>query len=145
MLACLSLYFLACFHWALRPDAPRWAALGVWSMFALEQRRHFEVQAFAEIDGDWTPVDLSSFFPYRWESGYRWERNSFRRSKGRMGLLGASLCRRHPDSPTRVRFDEVRWSKRLGSREQPKENAKVSLLREWDCSKRFPLPRGRAL
>lgn len=145
LLACLSLYFLGCFHWALRADAPRWTALGVWSMFALEQRRHFEIDAYAEIDGAWKPVDLAALFPYRWESGYRWERNSFRRSPTRMRRLGASLCRRHPERPARVRFDEVRWRKRLGSREQPRHDPKVSLLVEWSCSDSVRLPRGRTL
>jgi hypothetical protein len=141
----LSVYFLSCFHWVLHDNRPAWTTLGGWSMFSGRATRHTQVDAFAEIDGTWIRADLPALFPTRWDSGYRWERGPFRRSKLRMGTLGASLCRRHPDGPTRVRFDEVRWKRVLGTLDQPRKNAKSKTLLEWSCDERFNLPRGRSL
>ena len=142
----LIVYFVGCYHYALGRDLPRWAWMGTWKMFTTMDTRHSVVEGEAKINGKWEPFDPEELFPYRWESGPRYARRSFRRSKGRMAVLAASTCVRHPDDIQAVRFWELRWKRTVGSYEQPRRNVEKTLLMDWTCGEHtIELPHGRKL
>jgi hypothetical protein len=103
------------------------------------------VEAEAFYDGAWHPFELQELFPFEWESGPRYARNGFYESPGRMKVLGASTCGRFPRPVEKVRFDEVKWRRKLGTVARP-PNAKRKTLLEWTCgSAPVALPLGRSL
>ena len=93
-LALVTLYLVSCFHFALRERPPKWVWFGYWQMFSLYDRGSADLEAEMLVEGSWKPLDLPEVFPTRWESGYRYSRSSFRRSKGRVRVLAASACQR---------------------------------------------------
>ncbi len=133
-------------------DHPHLFWFARWSMFTYRNRTQVDVDAEVRYDREWQRINLPEFFPARWDSGYRYTRTGFRRSRHKMSVLGAALCDRmeaSPDHerPTEVRFTEVTWRKRLGRVEQPRpDNANVRPLVTWQCDDpRPPLPQGRRL
>jgi hypothetical protein len=104
------------------------------------------VYADARIDGEWQSIDLEALFPYRWESGPRYARTSFRRSQTRMRTLAQATCHRLREHEgiraEKVRYRAERNAKTKGVSPQPKRRTKVQNLLEWDCSRSFPLPDG---
>jgi len=149
ILACLVLlagYNGWCWKNALgegEPSFARWFA--TWQMFTLRDPGHSVVRAEAEVGGVWSTIDLEALFPTRWESGPRYARTSFWKSTGRMRVLAAATCGRHPEHPTRVRFYVDRWKKKLGSATAKRPGLKTEELVEWSCDRHVALPQGRPL
>jgi len=108
-------YLVSCFHFTLRERPPKWVWFGYWQMFSLYDRGSADLEAEGLFGADWQPLDLPALFPTRWESGYRYSRSSFRRSKGRVRVLAASACVRQVPRPSIVRVYQVSWKKELGS------------------------------
>lgn len=117
-----------------------------WSMFTPRNRWQKAVDIEYLVDGAWHPVDGGAYFPTRWESGFRWDRTSFRDSTFKMTTLGAAFCDRmaaDPGSPSpeRVRFIEVKWKKTLGTTDQARDAwVRYKLLRDHRCGD--PAPSG---
>ncbi len=146
VLSAQLVYFLACFHFAMAKEIPEWAYFGHWDMFTQPGRSHHVVEGEAYVSGVWQAFDPSALFTYQWGSGPRYARSAFRNSPGRMAVLAASTCGRHPDKPEKVRYYDVSWSKTIGSFEQPRRNEKKKPLIEWDCTKQHvKLPLGRSM
>jgi hypothetical protein len=143
-LALVCVYLVSCFHFALRERPPKWVWFGYWQMFSLFDRTSGDLEAEIGVDGDWHPVDLPSLFPTKWESGYRYSRSSFRRSKGRLRVLAASTCLRASSRPERVRFVQVSWHKQLGSFDTHLDETRTLLL-EHRCGTPVKLAGGRQL
>ncbi len=151
--AVLATYFGVAYTWALERDLPDWLRrnpwslwLGTWQMFTHEDPSFTVVLAEVRVDGTWQEIELEALFPYRWESGPRYARTSFRRSQTRMRTLGQATCRRlHAQDGViaeKVRFRSERNAKTKGVHPQPKRQTRVQKLLEWDCSHTFPLPGG---
>lgn len=117
-----------------------------WSMFTPRNRWQKAVDIEYQSDGDWHAVDGMDYFPTRWESGFRWDRTSFRDSSTKMRTLGAAFCGRmtadlESPSPDRIRFIEVKWKKTRGQLEQPRERwVRYKLLHDHRCGD--PAPSG---
>jgi hypothetical protein len=126
-------YFVAGFHFALRPGAPEWLALGTWSMFTTLDRHHLAVEADARVDGAWRPLDLPALFPYRWESGHRYQRKSIRRDGTNLRKFAGAACGRAGPEVQAIRLREVRWRHTIGSFDQPRRGAKFHELGEFPC------------
>lgn len=142
-LAIVVAYFVGVFQISLSPSMPRWAMPGIWQMFTLRDPNASQVVAFAKRGGDWEPVDLATLFPSRWGSGYRYSRNSVKKSRSRMRVLGASTCVRLAPTPDVVRFVERRWDKVLGSTARANPRERELLVHR--CSARVRLADGRIL
>ena len=146
VLGLLIIYFLSCFHFAMGTNMPTWAWFGHWDMFTKPGRFHHAVEAEAYYDGSWHAVDLTELFPYEWGSGPRYARRAFRRNPGRVRVLAASTCVRHPGDVERVRMTEVSWRKTVGSYEQPRERGvKQRKMIDFRCGSPVALPGGRTL
>jgi len=143
-LAALAVYFVVVFQMSLT-RVPKWAVPGLWQMFTVRDPGAAYVRAYARYADDpaWVPIDLGELFPSRWGSGYRYSRSSFKRSKGRMRVLGASTCLRLPEEPVLVKFTEVRWTKVMGTLDHKDEH--VRTLHVHRCGVRVRLPLGREL
>jgi hypothetical protein len=152
----LSGYFLTAYAAALGKDPPQvvrehpyafW--FGTWQMFTLLDRRHSVLESEVLIDGAWQPLELETLFPYRWESGPRYERSSFWSNRARLRVLAHAACTRLEDqqgiSAEQLRFHSVRWGKTLGSQTQPRKKAKTEELLVWTCGQSVSLPKGRRL
>lgn len=144
-LTLLAAYFLVVFQVSLSDNIPRWAMPGLWQMFTLRDPSGAQVVASARYPGDgaWRPIDLPALFPSRWGSGYRYSRNSFKKSRGRMRVLAASTCVRLEPTPEVVRFVEIRWDKVLGSSERRDVRERELIIHR--CSKSVRLVGGRIL
>jgi hypothetical protein len=153
-LLAVALYFVTANRWALENGgAPRWIArnpaytwFGGWKMFTELDKSAARLDAEIEVAGSWQPIDLEAIFPTMWESGPRYARSWFRNSPAAMRVLAHSTCVRtaelHPD---RVRFTQLTWQKQLGRAAAPPEDAKQTLILDWDCSQTVPLPHGRRI
>lgn len=133
LLIALAIYFLGGFHYALRGGRPAWVSFGVWSMFTTHDPNHLAVEAEGRVQGRWQALDLPTLFPYRWESGHRYQRRAIRRSKRNLRALAAATCHRAGPQVRAVRFREVRWRHTVGSFEQPRRNARVHELGTFAC------------
>jgi len=146
--------------WALKKHAPpRWTRtipgytwFGGWKMFTGRDPGHSMIVAKAKVADDWQKVDLDKLFPTHWESGPRYARTWFRKSPRAMRTLAQATCGRLEAQAgiqaERVRFDVVRWKKRLGDkRQRPTKKAwrKKKRLLDWGCSKTHKLPQGRRI
>ena len=149
----LGSYFSICYSAALSSAPPSFVRshpyffwFGTWQMFTLRDRRHSRIEARAQMGEQWQDIDLESIFPYRWESGPRYARSSFRKNRTRMQTLAQATCgrlaQREGQLPERVEFVLHQWSKTLGSSEQPKEDLNIRELLDWDCSRTVRLPKG---
>lgn len=149
----LAAYFGMAYTYALEKDVPDWLRrnpwslwLGTWQMFTHVDPSYTIVQADARVDGEWQAIQLEALFPFQWESGPRYARTSFRRSKTRMRTLAQATCHRlraqDGIQAERVRFRSERNAKTKGQSPQPKRKTKVERLLEWDCAQSFPLPGG---
>jgi len=119
---------------------------GGWRMFTYLDTGHSRLVADAERDGEWQRVALGQLFPFRWESGPRYARSSFRRSGAYLKTLGQATCGRlaeRGEPADRVRLSTVSWRRTLGQRRQPRRGKRVRTHLVWDCDRRFGLPRGR--
>lgn len=144
-LAVVSLWFLACFHYALRPDMPRWVPFGLWQMFTRKGGpTHVDLEAEALRGGEWQVVDLPELFPTWWESGHRWD-VGVRGVKYRLRILADSTCRRMGEPAEKVRLYEVRWPVVIGEVEQPRSKAKRKLQLEHTCGAPVARPKGRRI
>ena len=142
----LFVYFLACGHFAMNTDVrPGWTYLGGFHMFTTKRRTNYQVTGDAFIQGRWEPIDLEAMYPTRWESGHRYQRGPFRRSKTRMATLAASTCKRHDKNPQAVRFFQSSWRRQLGTTDQSVRDPKVKNLVTWRCGTPFTLPNGEQL
>lgn len=153
-LGLLAAYFGACFWFALESGRapPRWLHpvalwMGNWQMFTLLDAGHSALVAEVGSEaGGFTPVDLDALFPYRWESGPRYARSSFRRNRVHLEILGEATCgrlaARGEPVPAEVRFAELRWKKRLGRAQQPPKGAKRKEIFTWRCGGEPRLPAG---
>ncbi len=138
----LAAYFAVVFQLSLT-QLPKWAAPGVWQMFTLRDPTATLLVADARRGESWEAVDLPALFPTRWDSGYRFSRASFRRSPGRMEVLGASTCLRLPEPAEEVRFTEQRWRRVLGSNQRRRYTETV--IHTHRCGSKVRLPGGRVL
>jgi len=119
-------------------------SFGQWNMFTLKAVWQKELKAQAYRDGEWFSVDLPTLYKARWESGPRYQRPAFLRKTSHTPLLGHSICQRVKPTPQGVRLYRVRWKRRLGEEQTPK-NQEISTLLEWPCRQRIATPRGRVL
>lgn len=149
----LAAYFGTAYTYALEKDGPDWLRrhpwslwLGTWQMFTYIDPASTIIEAEARVDGEWMDIDLEGLFPYRWESGPRYARSSFRKSGSKMAALGSATCsrlRRLEDiDADRVRFRSIRWKKKKGRNPQPREKAQVKALLDWDCERSARRPTG---
>ncbi len=153
LLGCLFGYEYAAYHYALDAEKPGWLQRNpyalwpaTWQMFTYLDRRHNRVDAEVLADsGEWVAIDLEEYFPYRWESGPRYARSSFRKSPTRMRTLAQATCHRIEPRPDKIRFKHTRWGKTLGSKTQPPRKEEVSTILTWDCEDHFRLPKGEVL
>jgi hypothetical protein len=143
-LALVVVYLSSCFHFALRERPPKWVWFGYWQMFSLYDRGSADLEAEVRFDDEWQPIDLTELFPTRWESGYRYSRSSFRRSKGRLRVLAGSVCLRAPRRPSMVRLHQVTWKKQLGSFTERVDEQREKVL-EHRCGTPVKLVGGRRL
>ena len=142
----MAIYFLLCFHFALRSGVPDWSYFGGWKMFTTRDRYHAVLEADALIEGSWTELDLEALFPYRWDSGPRYARGPFRRNPHRLRVLAASTCNRAEEKPQAIRLRQIKWKKTLGQYEQPREEGlEEKTLLTWRCGQPVSLPNGRTL
>ena len=142
----LVVYFLLCFHFALRSGVPGWSYFGGWKMFTTRDRYHAVLTADALVAGEWSPVDLEALFPYHWDSGPRYARGPFRRNPHRIRVLAASTCNRMEENPEAIRLRQTKWKKTLGQYEQPREEGlEEKTLLTWRCDRPIELPNGRIL
>lgn len=117
-----------------------------WSMFTPRLRWQKAVDIEYRVDGEWHPIDGGAYFPTVWESGFRWDRTSFRDSSFKMRTLGAAFCDRMTadeasPAPERVRFIECKWKKTRGQVEQPRNHwVRYKLLHDHRCGD--PAPKG---
>lgn len=151
-LGMLAAYFIACYAFALESGRvpPRWLPpvalwMGNWQMFTLLDKGHSALAAeMGSEAAGFAPVDLDALFPYRWESGPRYARASFRRSRVHLEILGEATCgrlaARGEPAPEAVRFVELRWKKRLGRAKQPADHATRKELFTWRCGGAPRLP-----
>ncbi|MEC7946805.1 MAG: hypothetical protein VX265_04510 [Myxococcota bacterium] len=121
-------------------DAYPWVHwMSNWSMFTPRNRWQKAVDIEFQSGGAWHPVDGMDYFPTRWESGFRWDRTSFRNSSVKMRTLGAAFCARMTADdaapvPDRVRFIEVKWRKTRGQLAQPRDRwVRYKLLHDHRC------------
>jgi len=151
--AVLAAYFTTAYTYALEKDIPNWLKrspwslwLGTWQMFTHIDPTSTIIEAEAKVDGEWQDIELEALFPYRWESGPRYARSSFRRSGSRMSALAQATCSRlrvrEDVTAGRVRFRSIRWKKKKGRDPQPRAKAQVKLLLDWDCDRSVRLPSG---
>ena len=151
--ALLAAYFSTAYTHALEKDAPDWLRrnpwslwLGTWQMFTYIDRSSTVVEAEAKVDGKWVEIDLESLFPFRWESGPRYARSSFRKSSSRMGTLASATCsrlrKRQDIEADRVRFRSIRWKKTKAQDPQPRDKAEVKKILDWDCERTARRPAG---
>jgi hypothetical protein len=126
-------YFLLCFQQVWTDRLTWWGAFGNWKMFTSESHTHIALEAEAQYETDFVPLDLERLFPSRWDSGPRYARSSFIGSRSRMRLLAAAACGRDPGHPERIRLYEVRWRATLGRLEQPRRKEKKKQILDWRC------------
>jgi hypothetical protein len=143
LLSLLTVYELACFHFTLGKEPPAWIWLGSWHMFTHLPSSHSRIDAEAELDGRWRPIDLEPLFPTRWDSGLRFAREAS--NPARMRVVAASACRRHPGAPERVRFTRVRWPVVAGSAAPAPGSEQREPIVTWRCGRSVSLPAGRLL
>ncbi len=117
---------------------------GQWNMFTLKATWNKQLKAQAYRDGQWFSVDLPELYKARWESGPRYQRPAFLRKTSVTALLAQSICQRLDPAPVNVRLYRIRWKRRLGERQTPR-NQEIELLLEWPCSRRIRRPGGRVL
>ena len=153
MCAVLAGYFGVAYTYALEKDLPAWLRshpwslwLGTWQMFTYIDPASTVVYAEAQVDGEWQALDLEGLFPYQWESGPRYARTSFRKSRSKMQALGAATCSRlkaqQGIAAERIRFRSERIAKTKGKNPQPKRKLKVEKLLEWTCGPKARMPSG---
>jgi len=151
--AVLAGYFSVAYTYALEKDLPAWLRahpwslwLGTWQMFTYIDPASTVVYAEARVDGEWQDIDLEALFPYRWESGPRYARTSFRKSRAKLQALGAATCGRleaqQGITAERIRFRSERIAKTKGKNPQPKRKHKVEKLLEWTCGPQAHRPPG---
>jgi hypothetical protein len=133
LMIALSLYFVAAYHFALKPDMPAVLVPGAWSMFTKPDKQHRVIEAEGRIDGAWHPIDLPSLFPYRWESGYRYERPGIHGSPKNLKVFAQATCNRAGPQFESVRFTKVRWPQTPGSFDQPRFDVKTKKLGQYRC------------
>jgi hypothetical protein len=143
-LGLVIVYLLSCFHFALRDRPPQWVWFGYWQMFSLYDRGSGDLEAEMLVNGEWQDLDLTEVFPTRWESGYRYSRSSFRRSKGRLKVLAGSSCVRVIPRPEMIRINQVTWKKELGSFDVRLDEERETLM-EHRCGLGVKLPGGKRL
>jgi hypothetical protein len=114
-------------------------------MFTTRDRSHTVLEARARYEEGWQAVDLDAHFPSRWESGPRYIRKPFWRSRAYNKILAWSLCGRLERRPLAVEIERVEWRKTLGQVEQPRKDELRTRLIGWDCQETPELPKGRRL
>ncbi len=129
--------------WLKEHSFSLWPA--TWSMFTTRDRSHTLLEARARYPEGWQDVDLNAVFPSRWESGPRYIRKPFWRSRTYNKTLAWSLCGRLERRPLAVEITKVEWRKTLGQVEQPRKDEERTRLIGWDCEERLTLPQGRRL
>jgi len=117
---------------------------GQWNMFTLKAVWQKQLKVTALRDGQWVGVDLPSMYKAQWESGHRYQRPFFLRKTGALPLLANSICRRLDPPAPRVRLYRVRWKRRLGQTQEPR-NQDISELLTWDCRRSVRRPGGVVL
>lgn len=143
-LGLVVVYLLSCFHFALRERPPKWVWFGYWQMFSLYDQGSADLEAEGRFGDEWRALDLPTLFPTHWESGYRYSRSSFRRSKGRLRVLAGSTCLRSTPRPSIVRINQVTWKKQLGSFSVRLDEKRETVL-EHRCGTPVNLVGGRRL
>ena len=141
----LAIFFMGCFHFSMAEKRPRWSYWGAFHVFTTKSTNNYQLDGEAYVNGRRESLSLEEMYPTRWESGHRYQRGPFRRSKIRMRTLAASTCHRDARDPKAVRFIQKRWKRRLGTTDQSIRDPEVKVLLSWDCQTPWPLPGGRSL
>ena len=85
----LAIFFMGCFHFSMAEKRPRWSYWGAFHMFTTKSTNNYQLDGEAYVNGRWESLSLEEMYPTRWESGHRYQRGPFRRSKIRMRTLAA--------------------------------------------------------
>jgi len=142
VLLLLVVYFLSCFHFALKKDSPTWSRFGSWQMFTNVSHFHYNLSASALINNQWREIELEKIFTSKWDSGYRFHRPVFGRTKSRIKMLAASLCTKLENS-SKIKLHTEYWPIILGIPSEVKNNIKKQEILDWDCSTPYLTPYGR--
>jgi hypothetical protein len=140
-LALLAVYFMAAFTYAFDLEMPAWAKWGNWQMFSEGGNHNSALDAEVRIDGEWEPVDLTTLFPSRYESGPRYRQLRNRPGPG-LQVLADSACDRHPGHPTQIRLIDVRWPIVPGEDPYARTGAVRHKILDWRCDKTAKRPGG---
>jgi hypothetical protein len=141
-LGLLASYFVACFWYALDEEGkPLWSVWGNWQMFSVGGRHNNDLDAEAEIDGEWVALDLQTLFPSRFDSGprYRQLRN---RPGPWMETLADSACDRDPRHPTAIRLYDARWKLVPGEDPYLRKGVVRKRILHWKCDRVAKRPGG---
>ena len=117
---------------------------GQWNMFTLKAVWQKQLRATALRDGQWVGVDLADMNKARWESGPRYQRPQYLRKTGYLPLLTNSICKRLDPPAPKVRLHRVKWRRRLGDTQEPKDQKVLDLI-TWDCKRSIRRPKGTVL
>lgn len=144
-LAALSIYELACFHYALTTKGTPMLWWGTWQMFTtLDSDTEF-VEGERFYEGEWHTFDPQTLFPFEWESGPRYARGGFYDARARMQIFAESTCRRSERPIEKVRYTLVTFERTFGTMARPAKVEEKELV-EWTCGSTWlRLPNGRRL
>ena len=132
ILALAFAWFDASFYALDRPTFRQY--LMGWKMFTMKNTRGTDHRAEVRWrrDGPYESVDLHSYFPARWGSGYRYSR--FRDQK-RLQTVAGALCHRLEEPAYAVRVIQVRWTLEPG--DLSRANAKEEVMAFHRCARRM--------
>jgi hypothetical protein len=133
-------FFDASFHALDRPSFYQY--LMGWKMFTMKSTNGTDHRAFVQrqAGGPFEPIDLHSYFPARWGSGYRYSRF---RDKGRLAVVAGALCHRLEEPAHAVRIEQMRWTLVAGSVERKREH--VDLTIDHPCTRTVRMAGRRAV
>lgn len=137
----LVVYFLSCFHFAQRNHSPTWSRFGSWQMFTNVSHFHYNLSASALINNQWQEIELEKIFTSKWDSGYRFHRPVFGRTKSRIKILAASICVKL-ETPSRIRLHTEYWPIIPGIPSETKSNIRSKEILDWDCNTPLLTPYG---
>ncbi len=112
-----------------------------WRMFTGYNKTHTQILFMGQEGQTWRELPMETWYPARWESGYRWERPwVYSSGELKRAFLEAACAR---SGVTATKMVKKTWSKTLGSLAQPEKNVKFSDLGTIRCTGERTLPRGR--
>jgi len=116
----------------------------IWRMFTHPADRHIVIEFQGRTDDEeWLTLPMATWYPARWESGYRWDRPAARRSGQIKEQFLHLACDKSNADETRM--VALRWNKTKGRMKQPKRRLRTKVLKTWDCRDQPRAPKGEVL